>query len=108
MREYGLFIDGKFVGASSGETIDSIDPSTGEVVSRVPKASKRDARRAIDAARHAFDDGDWSTRSPESRRDTLLALCERLWDRHAELADLEARDAGRTIRDGPLLVAAGI
>jgi acyl-CoA reductase-like NAD-dependent aldehyde dehydrogenase len=74
LREYGLFIDGKFVGASSGETVDSIDPSTGEVIARVPKASKRDARRAIDAARHTFDEGDWSTRSPESRRDALLAL----------------------------------
>ena len=32
MREYGLFIDGKFVASSSGETLDSTDPSTGEVV----------------------------------------------------------------------------
>ena len=96
MREYGLFIDGKFVGSSSGETVDSIDPSTGEIVARVPKASKRDARKAIDAARRAFDDGEWSERSPESRRDALLALCDRLWDRQAEIADLESRDSGMT------------
>jgi aldehyde dehydrogenase (NAD+) len=108
LREYGLFIDGKFVGASSGETMDSIDPSTGEVVARVPKASKRDARRAIDAARHAFDEGDWSSRSPESRRDALLALCDRLWERQADIADLESRDSGMTIRNATVMVAAGI
>ncbi|TMK79773.1 MAG: aldehyde dehydrogenase family protein, partial [Actinobacteria bacterium] len=108
MREYGLFIDGKFVGSSSGETVDSIDPSTGEIVARVPKASKRDARKAIDAARRAFDDGEWSERSPESRRDALLALCDRLWDRQAEIADLESRDSGMTIRNATVMVAAGI
>ncbi|MGZ4208768.1 MAG: aldehyde dehydrogenase family protein, partial [Actinomycetota bacterium] len=108
MREYGLFIDGKFVGSSSGESIDSIDPSTGEVVARVPKATKRDARRAVDAARKAFDDGDWSGRSPEARRDALLGLCDRLWERQAEIADLEARDSGMTIRNATVMVAAGI
>ena len=108
MREYGLFIDGKFVASSSGETMDSVDPSTGEVVARVPKATKRDARKAIDAARRAFDDGVWSERSPESRRDSLLALCDRLWDRQAEIADLESRDSGMTIRNATVMVAAGI
>ena len=106
MREYGLFIDGKFVASSSGETMDSIDPSTGEIVARVPKATQRDARKAIDAARRAFDDGVWSERSPESRRDSLLALCDRLWDRQAEIADLESRDSGMTIRNATVMVAA--
>src|ERR1051326_983340 len=108
MREYGLFIGGKSITSTSGETMDSIDPSTGEVVARVPKTTKRDARKAIDAARRAFDDGVGSERSPESRRDALLALCDRLWDRQAEIADLESRDSGMTIRNATVMVAAGI
>ena len=108
MREYGLFIDGKFVSSSSGETIDSIDPSTGEIVARVPKATKRDARKAIEAARRAFDEGSWSDRSPEARRDTLLELCDKLWERQAEIADLESRDSGMTIRNATVMIAAAI
>jgi aldehyde dehydrogenase (NAD+) len=108
VREYGLFIDGKFVGSSSREVTDSIDPSTGEVVARVAKASRRDARKAIDAARRAFDDGSWSPLSPAARRTALLDVCDRLMERLNELAELEARDAGMTIRTATAMVGAAI
>jgi aldehyde dehydrogenase (NAD+) len=108
MREYGLYIDGKFTGASSGETIDSTDPSTGELVARTPKPGKRDARRAVEAARRAFDDSDWSGRSPEARRDALNAVLDKLFERLNEIAELECRDSGMTIRNATAMVAAGI
>lgn len=108
MREYGLFIDGKFTAASSEETVDSINPSNGLAVARTARAGKKDARRAIEAARRAFDAGEWSNRSPESRRDALLAVCDALWERQAEIAELEARDAGLTIRNATVMIAAGI
>ncbi|HEX9712064.1 MAG TPA: aldehyde dehydrogenase family protein [Actinomycetota bacterium] len=108
MREYGLFIDGKFVPAASNQTLDSIDPATGEIVARVARPGQRDARKAIDAARRAYDAGEWSERSPQARRDALLAVCDRLWERQAEIAELEARDAGLTIRTATVMVAYGI
>lgn len=107
-REYGLFIEGKFLPAASRQTVDSIDPATGEVVARVARAGRRDARRAIEAARRAADDGVWSGRSVEDRRDALLAVCDRLDESRTELAALEARDAGMTIRDATITVATAI
>jgi len=108
MREYGLYIDGKFTGASSGETIDSIDPSTGETVARTPKPGKRDARKAIEAARRAFEESDWSTRSPEARKEALNGVLDKLFGRLNEIAELETKDSGMTIRNGTAMLAAGI
>ncbi|MCA1830596.1 MAG: aldehyde dehydrogenase [Actinomycetota bacterium] len=108
MREYGCFIDGKFLPAASGRTLESRDPATGDVVARVAAAGVRDARHAIDAARRAFDDGSWSGRSPEARRDALLSICDAMLVRINELAELEARDTGIPIRITTGMVAAAI
>lgn len=53
MKEYQLFIDGKFVDNGDREMFDNIDPSTEEVVSRVPKATEDDVNAAVDAAYEA-------------------------------------------------------
>jgi hypothetical protein len=45
------------VDAASGETFESIDPSTGEPFASVAQAGKEDVRRATEAARAAFDEG---------------------------------------------------
>ena len=108
MREYGCYIDGKIVPASSGKHVESRDPSNGEIVARAAAAGVRDARRAIEAARRAYDDGEWSGRAPESRRDALLQICDALFGRINELGELEARDGGIPIRTATAMVAAGI
>ena len=106
--EAGLFIDGAFVNAASGETLASIDPSTGETVAITARADRPDARRAVDAARRAFDAGDWATRSPADRRDALLTACDLLAERQSRLAELEARDTGIPIRNATVIVATAI
>ena len=50
-----LYINGEWVQAETGESIDVINPATGEVVSPVPKAGKKEARLAVDAAHEAFN-----------------------------------------------------
>ena len=42
-------------------TFVNINPATEEVLGEVADASKADMHRAIDAARRAFDETDWST-----------------------------------------------
>ena len=54
-----LFIDGKWVPASSGRSIDVISPATEEVFLTVAEANEADIDRAVDAARRAFDTGPW-------------------------------------------------
>ena len=56
-----MLIDGQLVAADSGKTFDNINPATEEVLGPVADASASEMRRAIDAARRAFDDTDWST-----------------------------------------------
>ena len=47
-------IDGEWVAADSGRTVDVTNPATGEVIATVPNAGAVEARRAIDAAHAAF------------------------------------------------------
>src|SRR5215469_5648882 len=56
-----MLIDGRLVAADSGKTFDNINPANEEVLGPVADASASEMRRAIDAARRAFDDTDWST-----------------------------------------------
>jgi aldehyde dehydrogenase (NAD+) len=55
-----MMIDGKLVDGEVG-TFTNINPATEEPLGEVADASKADMHRAIDAARRAFDETDWST-----------------------------------------------
>ena len=59
--EQRMLIDGKLVEADSGKTFDNVNPATEEVIGAVADASNAEMHRAIDAARRAFDETDWST-----------------------------------------------
>ena len=59
--EQRMLIDGKLVDADSGKTFDNVNPATEEVIGQVADASTAEMQRAIDAARRAFDETDWST-----------------------------------------------
>ncbi len=50
MKQYQLFIDGKFVDNGNREMIQNINPSTEEVISEFPKATPEDVQAAVDAA----------------------------------------------------------
>ena len=59
LRDQGLFhtrcyIDGDWVEADSGETIDVVNPANGEVLGAVPKMGAAEARRAVAAAEAAW------------------------------------------------------
>ena len=55
-----LLIDGKLVAGSAG-TFPTVNPATEEVLGTAADANADDMGRAIEAARRAFDDTDWST-----------------------------------------------
>ena len=93
-----LFINGEWVDARSGETFETYAPSTGEKIADVAKAGREDAQRAVQAAREAFDDGPWPKMSGKERAERLRAAAEIINGRSAEIADIEARDGGGTIK----------
>jgi aldehyde dehydrogenase (NAD+) len=95
---YRLLIGGELVDAASGETFESIDPSTGHPFAAVAKGGPEDARRAVEAARRAFDEGPWPKMKGRERAQYLLKVAELAKGKAKDLAELEARDAGHTIR----------
>ena len=55
-----LMINNEFVNSVSNKTFKTIDPSTEETICRVQKANKQDVDIAVQAARNAFESGEWS------------------------------------------------
>ena len=98
MREFKLFIGGEFVDAEDGETFETTNPSTGEAVATVARGGAADVERAVGAARKAFDEGPWPGMKPLERTKVMLDAFERIKDREGEIAELEAADAGHTMR----------
>jgi len=99
-------IGGQAVPAASGEVFETTDPHDGSVIATVPRGGPEDARRAIAAARRAFDEGPWPRMTPLERKQLLYALADLLEEHADELAMLETRDTGRPIATTSTLDAA--
>jgi len=97
-RVEGLIIDGGRAPASDGGVIDVYDPSTGQVLARVAKATRADIDRAVAAAHRAMDAKDWGGLPPVERGRVLLRIAQAIRDRAEELATLESRDNGKPLR----------
>jgi acyl-CoA reductase-like NAD-dependent aldehyde dehydrogenase len=97
VRDYSLIIDGKNVLSASGETFDTVSPTTNEVIGRVAKAGLEDVDRAVLAARKAFDDGPWPRWTPQERSRALNRVAQILRDRVDEIARLETMNCGKII-----------
>lgn len=95
----GLFIDGAFAPAASGDTFETVDPATGLVIAAVARGAETDVDRAVRAARRAFDSGSWSRCAPAERKRVLLRIADALAERVEEFALLESLDGGKILRD---------
>ena len=93
---YDLYIDGTWTTADAGGVIEVIDPATEAVIGQVPEASPQDARRAIEAARKAFDEGPWPYTKPAERAAALVRMARALDSRSAELRELIVAETGST------------
>jgi aldehyde dehydrogenase (NAD+) len=66
--ESRMLIDGELVAAASGAEFDNVSPATGLLLGSTAAADAEDMQRAIAAARHAFDETDWSTNGQLRKR----------------------------------------
>ena len=64
VTKYKNLVGGEWVDAASGETMEVLNPSTGEVIAEVPRLSAEDVERAVDAARKAFVE--WADKTPRT------------------------------------------
>ena len=93
--DFDLYIDGTWTGGEGG-SITVIDPATEDTIGVVPEASTKDAVRAIEAARRAFDEGPWPWTKPAERGAALVRMAEALEAKSAELRDLIVAETGST------------
>jgi gamma-glutamyl-gamma-aminobutyraldehyde dehydrogenase len=93
------FIGGELMDAASGATFDSLAPGSGELLAKVAACDAEDVDRAVGAARRAFDSGVWAEAAPADRKKVLLGFAELIEANAAELAYLDAVDAGKPITD---------
>lgn len=97
--ETRAFIDGRYVDAASGETFETLNPATGQVLAQIASGGAEDVDRAVRAARRAFEAGDWAHMAPLQRKKILLKFADLIEAHRDELALLETLDCGKPIRD---------
>ena len=90
-----LFIGGEWVEPAGDGSIEVVNPTTEEVIGRVPEGTPDDADRAARAARAAFDS--WSQTPPDERARLCAAIGEKLGERGDELAALITTELGMPI-----------
>jgi len=105
VEQHQLYINGEFAQAASDAVLDVIDPSTAEVIARVPDAGRADVDRAVQAARAAFDNGPWKDATAQDRGRVLFKLAEIVRARSEELAALETRNTGKPIVEAEFDIA---
>jgi acyl-CoA reductase-like NAD-dependent aldehyde dehydrogenase len=92
-----LVLGGERTAPADGATSDVIEPGTGEPMARVADAGAEDARRAVDIAHRAFEEGAWPRMSATERGRVLLRASALLRERLEEFAVVESRNAGKPI-----------
>src|SRR5881227_306461 len=95
VTSYKNLVGGEWVDSTAGETMEVVNPATGEAIAEVPRGTGEDVERAVAAAKQALPE--WLETTPGERAELLLKLAD-LIDEHAEeLAQLESTNVGKPL-----------
>lgn len=97
MRQVGHFIGGKHVAGTSGRSADIYQPMDGTVIGKVALASAAELRAAVENAAEAQPK--WAAVNPQRRARVLMKFLDLIAQNNDELAELLAREHGKTIPD---------
>jgi succinate-semialdehyde dehydrogenase/glutarate-semialdehyde dehydrogenase len=102
-----MLIDGEWVQADSGQTIEVRNPATGELVARVPNGGATETKRAIAAAERAMVG--WRKALPKDRSKVLRTLYDLMIEHIDDLAVIMTAEQGKALVEsrGEILYAAG-
>ena len=100
------YIDGSWVDADDGQTIEVFNPSTRERVGTVPKAGRAQTRAAIEAAQRALND--WRERTAEERSQHLKRWAQLVIAHQEDLARIMTLEQGKPLAEarGEIVYAA--
>ncbi|ELQ19259.1 putative succinate-semialdehyde dehydrogenase [Pseudomonas fluorescens BRIP34879] len=91
------YVDGQWIAAASGATLDILDPANGEVLARVPAMDAVDTRRAIDAAERAWPA--WRARPAAERAALLERWYQAMLDNLEDLALIMTCEQGKPLNE---------
>lgn len=95
LSEGRMYIGGAWAGSSDGSTIESIDPTTEEVIATIPNGTADDVNLAVEAGTKALDA--WAAKAPTQRGKLLMELADRIDEHAEELAEIDTVDVGNPI-----------
>src|SRR5690606_26741835 len=97
MEEIGHFIGGERVAGTSGRNQAVMQPMDGSMRAQVALASAAEVRKAVENAKEAQPK--WAWVNPRGRARVLVKFLERVHQGYDSLAELLAREHGKTIAD---------
>lgn len=89
------FVGGEWVDAVEGETMEVLNPATGDAIAQVPRGSQADVDRAVEAAKKALPE--WRETTPQERSEFLLKLADAIDEHAEELAQVESQNVGKPL-----------
>jgi acyl-CoA reductase-like NAD-dependent aldehyde dehydrogenase len=104
-KTHKLYIGGAFPRSESGRTFEALD-AKGKFLANMAKASKKDARDAVRAARSAF--GGWSARTPYNRGQVIYRIAEVMEGRRDQLVSQLREAEGLTAKKADTYVDAAV
>ncbi|KRE08941.1 methylmalonate-semialdehyde dehydrogenase [Bosea sp. Root670] len=97
MRQVGHFIGGKHAAGTSGRTADIYQPMDGTIIGKVALASTAELDAAVRNAAEAQPK--WAAVNPQRRARVLMKFIDLIAQNNDALAELLAREHGKTIPD---------
>src|SRR5699024_10794546 len=90
-----IYVNGQYTPAGNGETFSVIDDATETEITKVSEAQEKDIDIAVQAARDAFDNGEWTKMEAAERSRLIYKFADLMEEHREELAQLEAIDNGK-------------
>ncbi|MCC5938629.1 MAG: aldehyde dehydrogenase family protein [Lunatimonas sp.] len=96
MEVQRLYLDGHWIRPLKGESRSIINPCNQEKIGEVAEADREDAKKAIAAAKRAFQEGTWPETPASQRGKMIYELGELIEKNKARLAEIETLNTGKT------------
>ena len=91
------YIHGRYVASTTGETFDTLNPATGEVLATIELAGEKELQAAIDSAKKGQQE--WAAMSGVERGRILKRAADLLRHYNDEIAALEVQDTGKPMQE---------
>src|SRR5947208_16696082 len=99
LQRFKMLVGGEWKESSNGLASSILDPSNNQVIAEVPRATKQDARAAVDAAKTAFHSPEWRDMDSAKRGRILTKPKGLVREKLDGLRRQETMNEGETLRE---------